>query len=139
MALTSLIPDPNAPAMNTLPPMGGAPQFAPPLMPDITNPRSADEQRAQKQADTPTGLSSLGTPAHGFWQHVRKIAEGIGNVAGNIVAPSEMALMPGTQLNREIRHNQGVRELAGLQGQDVAEAKAASDEDLQGAQATNEL
>jgi hypothetical protein len=79
-----------------------------------------------QQANTPTGLSSLANPAEGFWQHVRKIAEGIGNVAGDVVAPSTMALIPGTQLNREIQHGQGVRELAGLQGEDREDAKQAS-------------
>jgi hypothetical protein len=52
-----------------------------------------------------------------------------------------MALIPGTQLNREIQHNQGVRELAGLQGEDREDAKqasanttAASENSLRGAQ-----
>jgi hypothetical protein len=147
MALSDLIPDPNAPPINMPGMQGGLPQIGTPLLPLVSQapgPRSGQEQRAMQQANTPTGLSSLSTPAQGFWQHVRKIAEGIGNVAGDVVAPSTMALIPGTQLNREIQHGQGVRELAGLQAQDSDDAKqasanttAASENTLRGAQTAN--
>jgi hypothetical protein len=55
---------------------------------------------------------------HGFWQNLRHIAATAGNIAGDILAPSTMELIPGTQLHGEIEQAGRTRELAGLQGQD---------------------
>lgn len=131
MALQPLIPDPNAPNMAALPPMGGPPQLPPPLMPLVTNPRQQQEQGLQSR------INSYENPQkpQGFWQNVRHIASTIGNVAGDIAAPSTMALIPGTQLHNQIQHGQNVRELAGLQKEDTDEETAASENAARGAQA----
>jgi hypothetical protein len=135
MALSDLIPDPNAPTVpftSLMPGMSqpsSTPQLSSPGLKDLT-PRQQQEQGLQNR------ISSYENPQkpQGFWQNVRHIAATIGNVAGDIVAPSTLALIPGTQLNRGIQHGQNVRELAGLQGQDTAEATAASENALRGAQ-----
>lgn len=121
MALADLIPDPNSP-MGGLPPMQGAvPQLSRQLMPLVTTQRQQQEQGLQNR------ISSYENPQkpQGFWQNVRHIASTIGNVAGDIVAPSTMALIPGTALNNRVQHGNNVRELAGLQGEDRADATEA--------------
>jgi len=114
MALTSLIPaDPDAPQVSQM--QGGLPQLSTPLMPLV-----GLNQRGQQEQGLQNRISSYENPnkPQGFWQNVRHIAATIGNVAGDVVAPSTMALIPGTQLHNQIQHGQNVRELAGLQGED---------------------
>jgi hypothetical protein len=114
MALTSLIPaDPDAPQVSQM--QGGLPQLGTPLMPLV-----GLNQRGQQEQGLQNRISSYENPnkPQGFWQNVRHIAATIGNVAGDVVAPSTMALIPGTQLHNQIQHGQNVRELAGLQGED---------------------
>lgn len=139
MALTSLIPDPNNPTTTTpfsqLMPGGAAPPNAPPQLAapglrDLVSP-----QRSQQEQNLQSRISSYENPQkpQGFWQNVRHIAATIGNVAGDIAAPSEMALIPGTQLHNALLHRQNVGELAGLQKQDTEDSTAASGNALRGA------
>lgn len=131
MPLQPLISDPNAPSMANLPPMGGLPQLgAPPLMPLVQNPRMQQEQGLQNR------INSYENPQkpQGFWQNVRHIAATIGNDVGNVLAPGEMSLIPGTQFHNALENKGNVRELAGLQNQDTAESTAASENNLRGAQ-----
>ncbi len=132
MPLQPLISDPNAPPdPGSLPPMpGGIPQLPSQLRPLVTSQRQQNEEGIQNH------ISSYENPQkpQGFWQNVRHIAATIGNVAGDIAAPSTMALIPGTQLNKQIQHGQNVRELAGLQNSDREDLNAASENALRGAQ-----
>src|ERR1700677_531181 len=140
MALSNLIPpDPSAPEVSQM--QGGLPQLGTPLMPLV-----GLNQRGQQEQGLQNRISSYENPnkPQGFWQNVRHIAATIGNVAGDIVAPSTLALIPGPQLNRGIQHGQNVRELAGLQGEDRddetqarAAAAAPGDNALRTAQTEN--
>ena len=58
---------------------------------------------------------SVGWKGKGFWQHIARIGEGIGNVAGDIFAPGTMALIPGTQMNRDFTYNRDIGQIAGIQ------------------------
>ena len=112
------------------------------LRPLVTNPQNdawvaaqqAERANAEKMAATPTGITHATTPAHGFWQHLGRIAEGIGNVAGDIFAPATMSLIPGTQLNRLGQQERGAEELANFQKQDIETQDAASRRMMEGAQ-----
>lgn len=140
---------PKIPGLGVLPPltaapptpdmsvMAGAPSLpAPPpvLRPLVVNgsPRGLQEQHLQDQ---------IGTYEHpdptqpGFWHKLGHIAARIGNIAGDIVDPRAMALIPGTDLNRAMDHAANIRELAGLQNQDMQDQNAASTRNLQGAEA----
>lgn len=135
MALTDLFPDPNAPPspllqafksgalnQNPAPPtLGDTPGLAGPppslgasaLKPIIT-PRMQREDQLQQQ------ISQYNNPQkpQGFWQNLRHVAATVGNIAGDIVAPSTMELIPGTQLHNRIQEAGRNRELAGLQQED---------------------
>ena len=53
-----------------------------------------------------------------------KIAHGLakaGNIAGDILAPSTMALIPGTELNRRAAYGENQRNLAGAEQRETAE------------------
>jgi hypothetical protein len=67
---------------------------------------------------------AVGWKGKGFWQHMARIGEGIGNVAGDIFAPGTMALIPGTQMNRDFTYNRDIGQVAGIQ---EAQSKAAED------------
>ena len=133
MALSDLIPDPNAPppSMDVSRMQVGLPQLGTPLMPLVgLNQKGQHEQFLQNQI---SGHDNPQKP-QGFWQNVRHIAATIGNVAGDVVAPSTMALIPGTQLHNQIQYGNNVRELAGLQKQDTDEGSAASENALRATQ-----
>lgn len=109
-------------------------------------------QKIQWAQENPYGTANnhpgkLGKLAHAFSM--------IGNIAGDIFAPSTMALIPGTQLNRQRSEGflanrlnqeqeqqqqemtQGAQEHESEERTKEAPAKAASEEGLQGAQVTN--
>lgn len=147
MALSPLISrnelgDPIGQDDDAPPSLTALPMVAPASMPDvqmptlrplITTPRMQRENYLQNAiSSTPLGLTH--GPAHGFWGNVRRIAEGIGNVAGDVLDPGAAERIPGSQLNREARVASGQRELAGLQSEDRADATAASENSLRGAQ-----
>jgi len=126
-----------------------SPDFVPPVAPPtLTLPQQTLmdtlKQRmdaATSLANTPTGLthaplpSGTGWKGKGFWQHLGRIAEGIGNVAGDIFAPSTMALIPGTQLHRVMEANQGRAQQAGIQSAEDAALNDFSRQNLEAAQA----
>jgi hypothetical protein len=134
MALQPLIPDPNNP--QSLPPVSTAqmpnpvPNVGSPLKPLVSSPRLDQENQLQQK------IQSFENPSQpqGFWQKLGHVASQVGNVAGNALVPHVMERIPGTQANNEIQHDQRVKELAGLQGQDRADENAASENTLRAAQ-----
>jgi hypothetical protein len=98
------------------------PQLVGGLQPLVTTPRMQREALLQGQ------ISQHETPQkpQGFWQNVRHIAATIGNVAGDVLAPSTMALIPGTQLHGDIQNAQRSNELRSLEDQDQQDSTNAS-------------
>lgn len=108
---------PIAPDLSSVPQMPNSPaggalgMIASPSLPNvINNPRmvanssdplinraSADAADLYKRSNPIAPTTTLGKIGH--------VAAGIGNVLGNIFAPTEMALIHGTQLNNEIEKN----------------------------------
>lgn len=66
----------------------------------------------------------------GFWGKLGHVASRIGNIAGDIVAPSTVGLIPGTELNRQIVEANAERKLEGAK-------KAESETGLRGAEEKN--
>ncbi|MFP5230768.1 MAG: hypothetical protein ACLGXA_24390 [Acidobacteriota bacterium] len=113
------------------------PALPPVLGPLVANgsPRAMQEQALQNKI---TGFENPDPAQPGFWHKLGHIAATIGNIAGDVVAPATMALVPGTDLNRALGHAANVHELAGLQRQDQDEQDAASKRALEGAQTAHE-
>jgi hypothetical protein len=133
MALQPLLPDPNdpiaqyqasqaaqAPPASQVSMPGAPPNLGTSLQPLVQTSRMAREQQLEQQ------LAPKGPSQGGFWHNVAHVASRIGNIAGDIVAPSEMMLIPGTDLHNQIQHRDRSNELAGLQAQDSEDAKQAS-------------
>jgi hypothetical protein len=95
--------------------------------------------KAQKDASTPTGLTHFQGRPTGFWKNLGRIAEGVGNVVGDVFAPATMELIPGTQLNREIQASRGQGELSQLAASRVAAAKQASEDAYQKAETDKDV
>lgn len=110
-------------AIPQLPPSGG-------LRPLVTSPRQQQEDQLQQSL-----LPKPGQP--GFWHELGRIASKIGNVAGDVVDPSAMELIPGTDLNRVMQHNANQHLLTQLQQQDQTEQDNASRRNLEGEQAAH--
>lgn len=100
------------------------------LQPLVKTPRMQQEEQLQQQINK---FENPNKP-QGFWQKLGHVSSQIGNIAGNIVAPSTMALIPGTQLNNRIQHGQNLGELSDLQKQDSDEAQQAEQSQLRQAQ-----
>lgn len=129
--------------------------------PKVTGPTAGDRQIANDQArlekirwqqDNPWGTANNHPGVGGKIAHVLSVA---GNIAGDIFAPAQMALIPGTQLhrqeeesglsnrlNKEIgdesrEENEGALTAKTQQDTQLAPGKAESEEKLQGAKAGN--
>lgn len=115
---------------------------------------NAQEAAATRMANIPTGLThpikllthqtptgqvvpnNRLNPLHpNFWKEVGRIGEGVGNVLGDVFAPSTMELIPGTQLNREFQAASGRQQLSNLQKELDAARKSQSQSALEGSQA----
>ncbi len=151
MAIPSLL-DPNVspsvlpPAVGGLPPLPQmpGPAAAPPtpdsiagpsaipqlqggLRPLVTNPRQQQEEQLQQSL-----LPKPGQP--GFWHALGRVASKIGNVAGDVLDPGAMSIIPGTDLYNQIQHVQNQRLLTSLQTQDQTEQDQAAKRNAEGAQ-----
>jgi hypothetical protein len=115
-------------SLTDLPLFGSLPS---PLKPPITNPRLEREQFLDQDA---WGREHPDPARPGFWHKMGHIAARVGNVLGDIAAPSTMALIPGTDLNNRIVASNEERQAAGLRAQDTAERDAFSRRSLEGAQ-----
>jgi hypothetical protein len=77
------------------------------MRPQVTAEPGTVEYGQQKQArldydnQHPWG-ADIG-PKPGIWGKIGHIASRVGNIAGDIVAPEEMALVPGTDLNKQLQ------------------------------------
>ena len=116
------------------------PSLPPVLSPLVVNgsPRGLQEQSydqdiARRQAELMPHPSEPG-----FWHKLGHVAARIGNIAGDIVAPATMELIPGTDLNNRMQLAGEMRARAGLQNLDMQEQDAASRRSLEGAQAAHE-
>jgi hypothetical protein len=83
--------------------------------------------KAQYEKNTPWGSEGnhpgiLGKIAH--------VAAGVGNIAGDIVAPSTMELIPGTDLNKQVQASKLGRALS-LDTEDILKASEAKDKDAE--------
>ena len=125
----TIIPNPmrgvglQPPQSGPTPGMGGdmaAPSF-PILKPLVSTPRQQLEQNLQAQ------ISKFNTPANpkGFWQNL-----------GHVMAQTGAWQNSGTEVARREQEDSRVKQLAGLQGQDLAEQNAASENELRSAQAS---
>lgn len=127
-AMPSLGPLPALPQAPIQPLAGAA------LKPLVTSPRAQQEQNLQNRIGA---FENPAAPKTGFWHRLGQISAKIGNIAGDVLDPRAMALIPGTDLHRALVHVQNVQELAGLQAQDAAARQQQSEEDLRSAQAAN--
>lgn len=107
-------------AIPQLPSSGG-------LRPLVTSPRQQQEQQLQQSL-----LPKPGQP--GFWHALGRVASKIGNVAGDILDPGAMSIIPGTDLYNHIQHAQNQNLLTSLQKQDQDEQNDSSRRGLEGAQ-----
>lgn len=125
------------PAAMTIPEQGGAlPSLAPTLRPIVTSPR---EQRIQFLQQQIQKEQQPGPAKPGFWHRLGRIASGIGNVAGDVLDPAAMEMIPGTQLHNRLELNHNTRELAGLQAMDDTEQNDAAKRSLEGEQAAQSV
>jgi len=135
-AMTKLPPlaPPPTPDVSGMAAGASLPAIPPPLRPLVINgsPRAQQEQLLQSRI---SGYENPDPAKPGFWHKLGHIAARIGNIAGDVIDPNAMELIPGTDLHRAIAHAGDVRELAGLQGQDLAEQNDASRRTLEGEQA----
>lgn len=67
-----------------------------------------------------------GTPENhpGFLGKLGHVAAKVGNIAGDVVAPATMALIPGTELNRRVEEHGLEAKLAGAKKEEATEAEA---------------
>ncbi len=119
-------------SLGALPSLGGSQQPSIPmggLKPIVSSPRQQQEQALQ---------AGLAKKPEGFWQNLRHVTGMAGRIAGDIVAPGQTELIT-RGLGREgigpDANAFRTKQLAGLQGQDLAEQKQASESGLQLAQA----
>lgn len=106
----------------------------PTLRPLVTSPRVQQEQNLQSRINA---FEQPGEPKTGFWHRLGHAANIARNIAEASFAPQIALMDPTSQLHKDIGHEQNVQELAGLQAQDLAEQKQASESQLQGAQTQN--
>jgi len=76
--------------------------------------------RQQREQGLMEGINKYEHPEapQGFWGKTKHVLSTIGNIAGDIFAPSTMALIPGTQLHNEQQQGQRIRDLQQLEGED---------------------
>ncbi len=127
---------PNAAPGGALPPLPELPRTnaalqAGTLQPLVTNPRQQQEQSLQADINHMT-MPQPQQP--GFWHKLGHVAARIGNIAGDVLAPSTMMLIPGTDLGNKFQAGLEQRQLRGLQQQDIQEQQAAQERQLQQAQ-----
>lgn len=131
---------PTMPSLGSLPsmPSAGVLGTLRPIVPNVQEEAQKNlRERAERMSAIPTGLTHETGPAQGFWGRMGRIAEGIGNVAGDVLAPGTMGMIPGTQMNRLLQQRQGANTMAALQKQDIETQDAASRRSLEEAQAQN--
>ncbi len=81
--------------------------------------------------NTSTGLTHNlpNTKQPGFFKKLGKVAEGIGNVVGDVFAPGTMSLIPGTQLNRIGQVRNAQEQINTLNTAGIAGIKSQADEE----------
>lgn len=127
--IPQLASDPSADPMSSpsaipqLPGSGG-------LRPLVTSPRQQQEEQLQQSL-----LPKPGQP--GFWHALGRVASKIGNVAGDVLDPGAMSIIPGTDLYNHIQHAQNQNLLTSLQKQDVDEQNDSSRRNFEGATAAH--
>lgn len=138
MALSSLIPDPNQdqpPTLASIPMTSSVPQLGSGLRPLVSaTPSFNQSQESHLQQQIQDYQAKQQQKPQGFWQNVGHIASKIGNIAGDIVAPSVMMNIPGTDLHNEIAQSGRFHHLAALQDQDRQQSQVDSQNALRGAQ-----
>lgn len=84
----------------------------------------AEIKLAELKKGNPEG-SAANQP--GFWGKLKHGLATAGNIAGNVVAPSTMALIPGTQLNSLVKEHGAKADLAAAQEAELKKAELARD------------
>ena len=139
MAIGDLLSNPNDPLKQLQGPWAGLEQQPQPQPPqplsgglrDLNQPRMQEEQQLQQK------IQQLSNPAKptGFWQNLRHVAATAGNIAGNIgLGQKNMAMIPGTEANKQQQLSGARGQLKSDQAQDIAEQEAAGKEELTGAE-----
>lgn len=123
-------PDPGIAPISSVSMPGSLPQIGTGLKPMVTSQRQQQEQQLRDK------IASFENPnkPKGFWQNLRHVAAGVGNVAGTFAAPGLMAAIPETYLNKQIQHGREVGELSGLENQDRQEQDSFQDNILRNQQ-----
>lgn len=99
------------------------------MLPTIKEPASQfqpNASRQQREESLRGDISKYDNPEkpHGFWGKTGHVLSTIGNIAGDIFAPSTMMLIPGTQMHSAMEQRGRVRELGQLENQDRADETA---------------
>jgi hypothetical protein len=105
--------------------MGGAslPSLPGTLRPLVTNPRAEQEQRLQQRIDA----YDMPNPTQpGFWHHLGAIAAKAGNIIGNDFIPHTMAMIPGTDLFKQMQEGKATQQLNAMRMQDDTLANSSS-------------
>jgi hypothetical protein len=99
---------------------GGMPQIT--AMPGTELHGQQDQEKLEYQNAHPWGSPVSAQP--GLLGKIGHVASKIGNIAGDIFAPGTMALIPGTDLNKQVQSNENQKEIA--QGSENEEKNAQS-------------
>ena len=111
--------------LTSLPPLPGT------LRPLVTNPRAEQEQRLQARIDA----YDMPHPSQpGFWHKLGAIAGKVGNVIGNDFLPHTMAMIPGTDLYKQVQDANATQQLNTMRGEDQTLLNNNSKRALEGAQ-----
>lgn len=87
---------------------------------------------AELEKQTPWG-SALNHP--GLLGKIGHIASEVGNIAGDVVAPGTMELIPGTQLNKNLKESNAFGEIGFANDQDLKSAQAEHEREIASAAA----
>jgi hypothetical protein len=101
------------------------------LRPLVTNPRAEQEQRLQARIDS----YDMPHPSQpGFWNKLGAIAGKVGNIIGNDFIPHTMAMIPGTDLFKQVQDANATQQLNTMRGEDQTLLNNNSKRALEGAQ-----
>lgn len=101
------------------------------LRPLVTNPRNDYENRLQSRIDA----YDMPDPAQpGFWHAFGRVGAKIGDIIGNDFIPHTMAMIPGTDLYKQVQEENATQKLATMRAEDQTLLNNNSKRALEGAQ-----
>ena len=113
--------------------MGGSalPSLPGTLRPLVTNPRQQQEEMLQQRVNA---FEAPDPTKPGFWHHLGAIAAKAGNILGNEFLPHTMAMIPGTDLFKQVQDANDTQKLATMRAEDQTLLNNNSKRALEGAQ-----